>query len=362
MNGVATSLLVFCAAGAVGCASLDVDVSVFDRSCLTELDFLRAQALDHGARLRALQAAAAYDAAEREIVAKARQAEEELACVGGTSDPRDYCLDPADVASHEFSAAVGAAVHTKLDDAKAKARETLAKLDTAELIPASDVAGQKAAYADVLAAYVASDNAVRTLGTAVRSEIGNKGGDAVERLLLLASRVEVTLQSRNDLSSDHLASAIANADDVCWEADYNEAFALGVAGNSDFAIKMESDSEYTIKGARLDASKLTRATFGAVRQGIAIAAAAYGVPLPAAQQKSSAPLADAIPELDSARVAEQELEARARLSRLAIWGFLEAVVERRDELDAAATRKATFRTLQGVFRVYRAQIAGESPK
>jgi hypothetical protein len=343
------------------CASLDVDVNVFGDACLGDLDFLRAKALDRSTHARVLAASSVYDQWTEAIENQARASAGDLTCVDGTKDPRSYCLDAEQAKA--FPAELAGAVRRELAEVARLAKEGVKATEAGEQLRPDDSDERRQHYVDALAQFRNSDSSLEALRTTVEEELGEAATDPAGRsLILVVTKAEESLRSGVSLFSDQLASAIVSADGDCWEGKYNEAFSVGIAGNSDFAIKMESDGEYSIKGARLDASKLTRATFGAVKQGISIAAAAYGVPLPAAQQKSESTIADGIPELDAITMAQREAEARSRLSRMAIWGMLDAISQRREDLENPAKKKQTFEALRQVFSIYRAQIEGTPAK
>jgi hypothetical protein len=86
--------------------------------------------------------------------------------------------------------------------------------------------------------------------------------------------------SSNDVFNDPYASIVINAPSNYWEGVYNRTFGVGTLGDTDIAVRMESVGDFTIKGVRDDASKITSASFQGVQQAVKLAAAIYGVPLP----------------------------------------------------------------------------------
>jgi len=344
-----------------GCANLEVDVRAFNHDCFGQLDFLRAKALDRTSRMRALDQNNIYQEVEEALVAEAQTVAVTLKCVNGLQDPRDYCLDEKDVDDGRFVQAIGAKIKEKFMLALKHYREGIEQTNAGEKAPPDNTDLRLEHYAQALSSFYQGDEVMRKVRVGVESELGGEIEvmKAFAPFLNKVSKATQDLASGTRLFDDHLASAVITADKACWEPEYNSAHALGLVGNTDVAIKMEAAGDYSIKGVRLDSAAVTKATFGAVRQGIAIAAAAYGVPLPTAQQSDGSTLAQAVPELDSITNAQQEMEIQARLSKMAMWGLLNAVVQRREDFENSAKRKETFRSLQSIFSVYRPQLAGD---
>ena len=91
---------------------------------------------------------------------------------------------------------------------------------------------------------------------------------------------------------DPLASSVVYAPNVYWRKPesspgLNETYTSGQFGNTDIAVKMEAVGSFTIKGVRLDASKITQATFAVGRQAIKTVAALYGIPTTTGEPKTS---------------------------------------------------------------------------
>jgi hypothetical protein len=81
------------------------------------------------------------------------------------------------------------------------------------------------------------------------------------------------------LFDEEMAGLVINAPCDAWRAMFNNAKGLGTGGNTDIAIKMQELADFTLKGVRVDATKVTQAAFQGVNQAVKIAAAAYGVPV-----------------------------------------------------------------------------------
>ena len=154
---------------------------------------------------------------------------------------------------------------------------------------------------------------------------------------------------------DPLASAIVYAPEEYWVGCFNETSALGALGNTDIAIRMENVGNFTIKGVRNDAAKITQATFAVGRAAVQTVAAVYGVPISragagAASQPTSKPgeFLVAAPDFENPnRRANAALQAaqHLRMTKLAIF---ELLVASKDRLVAAddAVRSATIRAIR----------------
>jgi hypothetical protein len=89
------------------------------------------------------------------------------------------------------------------------------------------------------------------------------------------------------LDSDPMASYIVSAPEEAWQYDINRSGAFGGMGNTDIAVRVQSNGEFTLKGVRVDADKITKATFTVVKQAVQIVAASYGIPIPTAGASQS---------------------------------------------------------------------------
>lgn len=361
------SIFVWVLLGA-GCASLKVDVRAFDPDCFNQVDILRAKALDRAARLRVLDQTHAYDNSRVAILSEVKSALEVLKCKYKLNDVRrrDYCINQEDVDDGTYLGDFTLKVNELISLASDKYSKGVMQTDAGETVPVADVEARKNHYALALDYFYQGDQVMRELYTGVQQELEEGVDGNIEGLKMLDPFLRKVAIATQNLSSgarlfdDQLAAAIVASEKRCWKPEYNDAHALGLVGNTDIAIKMEAAADYSIKGVRLDGAAITRATFGAVRQGIAIAAAAYGVPLPTEQRSTGSNLALSIPELDLAADAQNELVERARLSKMAMWGILEAVSQRRKDFDNTSTRKSAFESLQSIYLVYRPQLVADT--
>lgn len=172
----------------------------------------------------------------------------------------------------------------------------------------------------------------------------------VEKLEQKTRRITEGLIGGGDILDDPRASAVVYAPDEFWTGRFNETLCAGAFGNTDCAVKMEGLGSFTIKGVRLDAAKITQATFSVARQAVQTIAAVYGVPLPKGgvgqpSTSESPSLLDLDPPVKRQREAAASL-MQLRLARLAI---IEAIIAQRQALTAADDK--TRNDALGVLRV-----------
>ena len=169
---------------------------------------------------------------------------------------------------------------------------------------------------------------------------------------------------------DPLASSVVYAPGSYWTrpespAGINETYASGQFGNTDIAVKMEAVGSFTIKGVRLDASKITQATFAVGRQAIKTVAALYGIPTPTGETKTQTPGSETsfsetpigFEPPDRRRAAADEALLGRRLARLTL---LETILIQRKTLTdpnvPEAARMASIQTVKDIYKSNRSEI------
>jgi hypothetical protein len=174
--------------------------------------------------------------------------------------------------------------------------------------------------------------------------------------------IEKNLQSLTggqDLLDDSLAPIIIAAPSQYWKGIYNKTDATGTIGNTDIAIKMETIGTFTIKGIRLDASKVTEATFDVLKQSVRMVAAAYGIPTSADQTTGNSgdtgSPTNTVLSIDQMR---QTAERKRLLSRTAALTILDLIVTQKDNLADNNKRKIAVQQLKKSFEAYKAQLTG----
>lgn len=172
-----------------------------------------------------------------------------------------------------------------------------------------------------------------------------------------------TLTGALDLFDDHLAPFIISASENYWQGVFNKTEASGQIGNTDIAIKMETIGTFTIKGVRLDASKVTEASFQVLKQSVKLVAAAYGIPTPGGtpptvgDQISGSPAA-MVMNIDQLR---QTADLKRQKSQYAALSLLDLIISERLDLLSAnnPARKAAVDRIKKSFQAYKPQLSGE---
>src|SRR5262249_5124925 len=98
--------------------------------------------------------------------------------------------------------------------------------------------------------------------------IPTEGQTPIQQVTAKAQTVAEGLIGNAGLLDDPRASAVVYAPDRYWGRRFNNTFCKGSFGNTDCAVKMEGLGSFTLKGVRLDATKITQATFSVAREAI----------------------------------------------------------------------------------------------
>lgn len=88
------------------------------------------------------------------------------------------------------------------------------------------------------------------------------------------------------LATSEYAYALTALPKEEWKDKFNRASAVGINGNVDIVIKMTERADFTVKGMRFDASKVSEMARKATTQGILLAASISGVPISVPSQNS----------------------------------------------------------------------------
>ena len=373
-----------------GCAQMAVNVNILDRNYWSSPEVLSNTISDQVANITRKRGSGEFTRTQVNIRNKAREALSRLAASGDV-DPSDierlvapldkFIDDGFNDADKHFAAAfqkldisskssrtkrltdlfsaqseldagnssirrvedqVSSDLRTKIDGA----RKNAAKRPAAS---ATELKSADKAVSEVKEALTSADKVVSEVKEALTGLIGNQG-----------------------ILNDPLASSVVYAPEAYWQrADpphgINETFASGTFGNTDIAVKMESIGNFTIKGVRLDASKITQATFAVGRQAIKTVAAVNGIPMPTGTNTASTGTTALYPETpvnisspDVRIAAADEAIIRRRLARLTV---LETILIQRSVLidpatDANATsaRATAVKTVKDVFTANRGDL------
>jgi hypothetical protein len=210
------------------------------------------------------------------------------------------------------------------------------------------------------------DDTIKAFNVCLKQTDSPPNLETLNKIMTRKRETETSLEQRVDsltggvhLLDDPLAPMVIAAPDEFWEGVYNETQAFGTMGNTDIAIKMETVGSFTIKGLRVDTSKVTEATFDVLKQSIRMVAAAYGVPLPASenkpQQQGEQTPTDLVMSADEVR---QSADRKRLLSRTAALTLLDLIVSVRSDLAADPKRMAAIQNLKRSFEAYKGQLAG----
>lgn len=202
---------------------------------------------------------------------------------------------------------------------------------------------------------------LRDTVTEVAPTLGAVSSALVEDAKSSATASLNSLTAGQTLAADSNASVVALAPEKSWAPVYNKAFANGILGNVDIAIKMDSVGDFTVKGVAFDPSQVAQVASKVTSQALVVAAQIAGVPIRtgspsgdgAALAKSSTQLAD----LNRQRL---DAEAEAREARAALIDIGLAVVQEYSALtatDSATNNVARKTALDAVTASYKRQKA-----
>ncbi len=339
------------------CAHLSVTVDILDKNCLDDADVLAASVERELAAFRAKTGAGKFGEAPGKL-------RSELADFYRRLVPKGI-VDSADI--DQMVETAGTKIDAAIEGAEASYASAAAKAEAARRATGESRADL---YLEAAALLEAGKARLRELSQAIADETDGVIADALQGLVAsdraplvrakddLDRRVDGELRSLTGglgLFDDPLADRVLHSPEACWDGVFGKTYACGALGNTDIAIKLESLGHFTIKGVRVDAAKITQATFKVLEQGIALFAAAAGVPAPA--QGSATAGADTAGDevLQAERRREQARSAR-RLSRLAALALLDAILAQKDALGADGTRRSAVAGVRTTFGVYRSQL------
>ncbi len=176
------------------------------------------------------------------------------------------------------------------------------------------------------------------------------------------SKDRVGLIGDAGILDDPRASAVVYASDEYWKGQLNETFCSGWFGNTDCAVKMEGLGGFTLKGVRLDATKITQATFSVAREAIQAVAAVYGVPIPRGQPATTEASKKensgaATVEINSPVRRQQEAETKTLQLRIARLAMFEAIITQLPAIRGNDTARAqAIRAIKGALESNRKQL------
>ena len=359
-----------------GCAQMAVNVNILDRNYWSSPEVLSNTISDQVANITRKRGSGEFTRTQVNIRNKAREALSRLAASGD--------VDPSDI--ERLVAPLDKFIDDGFNDADKHFAAAFQKLDI------SSKSSRTKRLTDLFSAQSeldAGNSSIRRVEDQVSSDLRTKidgaRKNAAKRPAASATELKSAdkavsevkealtgLIGNQGILNDPLASSVVYAPEAYWQrADpphgINETFASGTFGNTDIAVKMESIGNFTIKGVRLDASKITQATFAVGRQAIKTVAAVNGIPMPTGTNTASTGTTALYPETpvnifspDVRIAAADEAIIRRRLARLTV---LETILIQRSVLidpatDANATsaRATAVKTVKDVFTANRGDL------
>ncbi|WP_250486979.1 hypothetical protein [Caballeronia sp. GaOx3] len=367
--------VLFCAELAA-CARLQVDVSILDRRYWASAPRLRDSIANEVADINEKRVSGQFFGAQEDIKRQVRTALDELA-----GPKSGYKLSALTVNT------VYASMSHNTDQSFSQAGQYYSKAFT-ELIELqnSDLPYDTTQLLSIQREIDAGNGELRSLADSLSVDLRKAIGLDVSpgrkdtRGAQTIAQTERSITSKinsivgiNGILNDPLASSVVYAPESFWkrpESPYgiNNTYASGIFGNADIAVKMESVGSFTIKGVRLDTSKITQATFATGRQTIKAVAAVYGIPLPAPGAATApGPASGAVvPEVDIGFASPEEQRDNAQMAmnraRVAKLNVISAILAQRNALQGSDdTQRATaVNIVKSVFNANRGEFAAGS--
>ncbi len=371
---MARFMLILLLVATPACTTLDVKIEIFNPSGITSEDALESTVKREAASHAYLLRTDLYSRAATDLKGQVTAFVTYLASV--------QCPDKSKVIADgdlpRITNAVKKNVENAIGETVTARNEGMAVLRQAETIKKAE-RGEK--LSNALAQFSAANKALRDLITASQQtfDVNTKqlivclnqtptppNLDLLNKVIASQRQTQTSIEQKVEsltggayLLDDPLAPIVIAASDEFWKGIYNETTALGTMGNTDIAIKMETVGSFTIKGLRVDASKVTEATFDVLKQSIRMVAAAYGVPLPSAEKKTQQDAGgsptDVLMATDEVR---QVADRRRLLSKSAALTLLDLIVAQRSDLASDSKRGASIQNLKRSFEAYKGQLAG----
>ena len=338
----------------VGCAQMSVRVDIFDQAYANSTPFLEAAVRADERKAVDLVDGGALDRRESaitsEIQARIKQLVDQRIAPIGSEQPGDKTL------FSDMQAVIHVRFASSRDD-YLRFLDYAAKAHFAPKAAASSGDSDERKNAQLaLQAFADGEQELRR----VRVELINKFLDEVSPLVSgtpaavvqlaaankeLKSAVDQQVASligteRNSVLDDPNASLLVNAPPQAWSGIFNRTYGIGTFGNTDIAVKMEGVANFTNKGIRVDATKVTQAAFNGVNLLVKALAAFEGVPMLGGGSGSNAngTTSSAGPNNAQQQLADNQL--RIRRTRAAAQDILQAITREAASIDAAGDTDA----------------------
>jgi hypothetical protein len=405
--------LAYAASG--GCAAMSVEVEVLDATFLEDPKVVDAQmrrtTLDQEAQIRRRLRSGRFDRETAKLAADIAAALGELNALGGVT-AADAAVMRQNLTANFRQRVDGIRQRydtgIRLVQGSRRMRERPARMDAlreaadafaegAELLGELETAArqQRDALSDAARRRIATGGTTQPSAAAVAAAARRNQAAFAQVAAADAKATESIEKLRRSiipgvgLFDDPIVSLVVHAPDNYWRNGEEDAFrswrrnrrrslfndtrASGQFGNSDIAIKMEYDlpGNFTIKGMRLDARKVTEATFKALRMSIELAAMMYGIPVPKATPEGTADrLQAASADFATAEDGRREAEQQRREARVATVSILNTIVAEAAALADEARVVSASGNVRSVYAAYRPRLqppaaatpaAGETP-
>lgn len=394
MRGTAIGLMWVATIGlATGCARLKVDVHILDPLCLSDGKIER-QAEAAAGKILADRESGQFGAIPDRLQWRARKLRDDLDATLNALGPNVFATGERAVFIDRTLAPLDEVTIAERDTALARANDFYDRgLELIYRARRSKTADRRRGlYSEALATFrqgdaeidalareaqAAVDDVRRSIETYLETRALQVWGDADAAAALRAAdatmqdsldtkadmseeaRKAHAVQLATDFTGDSRAPIAAHAPESCWSRGlYNRAYGKGVIGNTDIAIKMDGPANFTVKGLRMNADKVTVATFRAGMRLASLAAAAYGVPVPT----GSTTTADTTSAAEAADPAEASAAAnmRARTLRRAIGALLDAIAAQHARLAADDQRASAIAAVKAGLATFADQVAAEA--
>lgn len=358
-----------------GCSSrLTVQVDIFDSKGLNPDDILEATVQREAAQHAYLLRAGAYARTKVDLSSQSRK------YLGLLVTAKSPIVSSGDIdkfaqeASRQINAAVDNAVRTR-DEGLEQTTMAATITKSEERRQAFELALVKFSSATQMLVQIRSDVFKPMEGELKKILEGlqierTPNLTLINRIINTKSSVNEAIQKNYkaltgglDLFDDPLAAIIISAPENYWQGVFNKTEASGQIGNTDIAIKMETIGTFTIKGVRLDAAKVTQASFQVLKKSVQLVAAAYGVPVPGstpppAGATSTETATDIVANIDQLR---QEAVYKRQISRFAALTLLDLIIAEQSDLlsNNNILRKEAVGRVKKSFAAYKSQLQGQ---
>lgn len=285
--------------GLTGCASMKVQVAVFDRNYMDSTPFLS----DEVATLRrSAEVAVRNHHIERGASrAAGKYADEIIEKVANRIPDKDAKRLRADLKTIIYNT-----MRPRIAAAVAATQQAIDTAHEARAVSPSEDERRRQKFADAIAKFAEARRRVRAVIDISADEIQVKIAPSLltlveqglqsvregeprkqaaqEKIKVLVASAKPAAEQAfktiapNNLFDDPITPLIVSAPEQAWRGTYNSTEGFGSFGNTDIAVVMQEFGLFTIKGVRNDTQKATEATFHSINLLVSLAAVSAGIP------------------------------------------------------------------------------------